>query len=131
VPNLSQQGARRQAYRVVACQAGIAGISALLFLIFAGVDAGFSALVGGGISSIATYYQVRIAFSPRHSGDPKRIARAFYTAEVVKVAAVVALFSLALRWLELALAPMIIGFAATLLVYFVALLLPVSETKDG
>lgn len=129
---ISQQQARRTAYRIVGLQFAIAGIVGILFLILVGAQAGVSALVGGAISAAATYYQVRVAFSPRVSGDPRRIARAFYTAEVVKIAAMVALLTLALKWLNLAMVPTLIGFIATLFVYFAALLWPpLSGTNDG
>jgi F0F1-type ATP synthase assembly protein I len=132
VPQLSQHQARRAAYRIVASQFAIAGIIGFLFLIFAGAQAGMSAWIGGGISVIATYYQVRIAFSPRVFGDPRLMARALYVSEAVKIAVIVALFALALNWLELAGGPMMTAFASTLMVYFLALLWsPLSGNKDG
>lgn len=128
----SQQRAKRAAYRVVTFQFVVAGIVGFLFLLFADSRAGLSAWAGGAISAIATYYQVRVAFSPRVFGDPRRMARAFYLAEVVKIAIIVALFSLALKWLDPAGGPMLTAFAATLCVYFMALLWsPLSDNKDG
>lgn len=118
----SQQRARRAAYKVVAFQFAIAGLAGLLFLLLVDARAGGSAWLGGAISSLATYYQVRIAFSARYFGDPRRMARAFYIAEVVKIAVIVALFALALHWLDLAGGPMMVGFASTVLAYFLALL---------
>lgn len=128
---LSQRQARQQAFWIVAAQFAIAGIVAVLFLIFGGGRSGLSAFVGGAINAIASYYQVRVAFSPRVFGDPRRMARAFYTAEVVKMAAIVALFSLAIVWLNLALLPTMIGFVATVFVFFAALLVPQSGNKHG
>jgi ATP synthase protein I len=107
---------------VVAFQFLVAGIVGFLFFVFAGSRAGVSALAGGAINAVATYYQVRIAFSPRFFGDPRQMARAFYAAEVVKIAIIVALFSLALKWLDPAGGPMLTAFAATMCVYFMALL---------
>lgn len=117
----SQQQARRSAFRVVAAQFGITGLAGILFWIFAGAHAGASAGLGGAISAAATYYQVRIAFSPKVYGDPRRMARAFYVAEAVKIAIIVALFTLALTWLDLAGGPMMATFALTWFAYLFAL----------
>ena len=129
---LSQQQARRLAYLIVASQFGVTGIVGVLFLIFAGTGAGVSAWLGGAISAVGTYYQVRIAFAPSRFGDPRRMARAFYLAEVAKIGIIVALFVLALKWLDLAQAPMMLAFVSTLFVYLLALLwAPLSGNKDG
>jgi len=129
---ISQQQARRLAYLIVASQFGLTGIIGILFFVFSGTRAGVSAWLGGAISAAGTYYQVRIAFSPRRFGDPRRMAQAFYLAEVAKIGIIVALFALALKWLDLAQAPMMLAFVSTLFVYLLALLwAPLSGNKDG
>ena len=114
--------ARRRAFRIVLAQFAVTAVSGLLFLLAAGVPAGLSAAVGGLISTAGSYYQVRIAFSPRADGDATAAARAMYLGEVVKIGVVVALFALALNWMELRFLPTILTFIATLGVYFAALL---------
>ena len=62
--------------------------------------------------------------SARHRARPLRFGS--------KIAVTVALFALALNWLELVLAPTILAYIATLLVYFAALGWPrLSGTNDG
>lgn len=119
---LTVQRARRMAYRLVAAQLAVTGVAAALFGAALGGMAALSALIGGGVNTIGTYYQVRISFSPRTAGDANRVANAFYLGEAVKILVVVALLALALNWLTLSPAPLFVAFIATLMVYFAALL---------
>ncbi|HSH40767.1 MAG TPA: ATP synthase subunit I [Arenicellales bacterium] len=119
--HLSSQHARRRAYRIVLSQLAVTGLVGALFSVFGDAQAGVSAWIGGGVVTVATYYQVRIAFSPRHAGDPVRTARAFYVAEVVKILLIAALLALALNWLTLEFLPLMLTFIAALAVFFAAL----------
>ena len=121
MPQSSAQHARQRALRIVLAQLAVTVAATLLFLL-AGPAWALSAAVGGLISTAGSYYQVRIAFSPRAQGDAARAARALYLGEMVKIAVVVALFALALNWLELQFLPTITTFIATLGVFFAALL---------
>ncbi|HKK22626.1 MAG TPA: ATP synthase subunit I, partial [Pseudohaliea sp.] len=115
------QHARQRALRIVLAQLAVTAAATLLFLL-AGPEWALSAAVGGLISTAGSYYQVRIAFSPRAQGDAALAARALYLGEGVKIAVVVALFALALTWLELQFLATILTFIATLGVFFAALL---------
>ncbi len=121
MPQSSAQHARQRALRIVLAQLAVTIAATLLFLL-AGPAWALSAAAGGLISTAGSYYQVRIAFSPRAQGDAALAARALYLGEVVKIAVIVALFALALTWLELQFLPTIITFIATLGVFFAALL---------
>ncbi len=121
MPQSSAQHARQRALRIVLAQLAVTAAATLLFLL-AGPASALSAAVGGLISTAGSYYQVRIAFSPRAQGDAALAARALYLGEVVKIAVIVALFALALTWLELEFLPTIVTFIATLGVFFAALL---------
>jgi F0F1-type ATP synthase assembly protein I len=122
VQHLSSQHARRRAYRIVLAQLAVTAVFGLVFGATMGATAGLSALIGGGVVTIATYYQVRIAFSPRNAGNALGMARAFYVAEVVKMLLIAVLLALALNWLTLEFLPLMLAFIAALGVFFAALL---------
>src|SRR5688572_31880386 len=57
-------------------------------------DLGLSALVGGGISAIASAALAVIGFAAPAGAPAERVARAFYVGEATKLAITVALFVL-------------------------------------
>lgn len=112
---------RRVAYRLAAWQvaltAGVAAVAAAL----GGVAAAQSALMGGGISIVAGLYQALRMFSGQAALQPERFMRAVYTGEAIKIALTVALFIVVIRVMRPLFAPMIVAYAATFVVYLVAL----------
>jgi ATP synthase protein I len=112
---------RRAAYRLAAWQAaltfGVAGIAAAI----GGVAAAQSALMGGGISIVAGLYQALRMFSGQAALQPERFMRSVYTGEAIKIALTVALFIVVIRVMRPQFAPMIVAYAATFVVYLVAL----------
>ena len=113
--------ARRQALQLVACQAAIAVIVALLVALMRGVAAGAAVLVGGGIGGAATIVQVAASFRRGAQGDAHAIARGFYRGEALKIAVTVLLFVIALRHHQVPPGLMFAGYAATFVAYWVAL----------
>ena len=112
--------ARRLAYSVVLGQAGVSLIAALAALGLAGREAALSALLGGGIATIGSLAMVALVFAGA-AANAQRIVAAFYTGEAVKLAVVVVLFVVVLRTVRVVPLAMLAGFAATYLVYWIAL----------
>lgn len=112
---------RRAAYRLAAWQAaltfGVAGVAAAI----SGVAAAQSALMGGGISIVAGLYQALRMYSGQAALQPERFMRSVYTGEAIKIALTVALFIVVIRVMRPQFAPMIVAYAATFVVYLVAL----------
>ena len=112
---------RRAAYRLAAWQAaltfGVAGVAAAI----GGIAAAQSALMGGGISIVAGLYQALRMFSSQAALQPERFMRSVYTGEAIKIALTVALFIVVIRVMRPQFAPMIVAYAATFVVYLVAL----------
>ena len=67
-------------------------MAALICFAVWGRISGLSALVGGGISVLASAAMVLIGFASPAGSDPERVARAFYVGEGVKLALTVVLF---------------------------------------
>jgi ATP synthase protein I len=112
--------ARRLALGVVLGQAGVTVIAAAVALGSGGRGAAWSALLGGGIATVGSMAMVALVFAGA-AADAQRIVAAFYTGEAVKLAIVVLLFVVVLRTVRVVPLAMLAGFAATYLVYWIAL----------
>ena len=117
----NQKPLRRAAYRLAAWQAALTcGVAAVAAAI-GGVAAAQSALMGGGINIVAGLYQALRMYSGQAALQPERFMRAVYTSEAIKIALTVALFIVVIRVMRPQFAPMIVAYAATFVVYLVAL----------
>jgi ATP synthase protein I len=94
--------------------------AAICFAVW-GRTAGLSALVGGGISAIASAALALIGFAAPAGAAPERVARAFYVGEATKLALTVALFVLVFVTMKISFAAMFGAYIATLFVYWIAL----------
>jgi len=125
--------ARKLALGIVFGQIGIALLVSVAGWLLGGLGAFVSALVGGGIGTLASFYLVVSTFRLDASAEPVKILRRVYRAEFYKFVITVGLFSLVLSNMDVSFGPMLGGFAATLGVYWVALgvSLPHFDTKPS
>lgn len=113
--------ARRLALSIVLGQAVVTGVAALLSFAIAGRIAGYSALIGGAISTLASFAMALLSFTGSSAKDAYRAVRGFYVGEAVKLALVVLLFVVVLRTLKVSPLAMFAAYMATFFVYWVAL----------
>ena len=106
---------------LVAGQVAIAGVVALACAVAIGLAAGFAAAVGGAIGAVASLVQVVSGFRRSTEGDAQAIARGFYRGEALKIGVTVLLFVAVLRGRHFAPGPMLAGYVATFVAYWVAL----------
>src|SRR4029079_12844930 len=92
VVTLELPQARRLAMSVVLGQVVVTVVAAIICFAVWGRIPGLSALVGGGISAVASAALVFIGFSSPAGAPAERVARSFYVGEGVKLAVTVALF---------------------------------------
>ena len=78
--------ARRLAMSVVLGQVAITVVAAVICFAVWGRTPGISALVGGGISVVASSVLAIFGFGSPAGSEPARVARAFYLGEVLKLA---------------------------------------------
>ena len=114
--------ARRLAFSVVLGQAGVTVIAALCALGLGGPLAARSALLGGGIATAGSVAMAGLVFGGVAAGNAPRALSAFYVGEAVKLALVAVLFVVVLKWVKVVPLAMFAAFAATLLMYWIALL---------
>lgn len=112
---------RRTAWRLAAGQAGLTMlVAAAAGWLGTGASA-WSALAGGCIGTVPGLYQALRMFSVSAAAEPERFLRAVYVGEILKIAITAALFVAAIRIMKPQFLPMMAAYAATFLVYWVAL----------
>ncbi|HAS84402.1 MAG TPA: F0F1 ATP synthase assembly protein I [Verrucomicrobia bacterium] len=114
-------GAKQVTRKIIAIQLLVTLLIAMISLLLSDVHAAYSAVVGGGISTIVTLYFASKVFSARIGSPAARIARAFYIGEVVKLLLTILLLSIALLWLHVSPLPLLLAYMAALLAYWLAL----------
>ena len=112
--------ARRLAFGVVLGQAAVTIVAAGLAWAVGGGRPALSALLGGGIGTVASLVMVLVAFGSR-SADARAALGAFYRGEALKLVAVIGLFVVAFKAMKVAPLAMFAAFTATLFVYWIAL----------
>jgi ATP synthase protein I len=120
VSTIDPPRARRLAFSVVLGQAAVSVIVAAAALWIAGRQAGVSALLGGAIATAGSLAMAALVFGGAGS-SPQRALGAFYVGEAVKLAVVVVLFVAVLKMVRVVPLALFAGFAATYLVYWIAL----------
>jgi ATP synthase protein I len=130
-PSLAQNGnaviaidlpnPRRLALSVVLGQAVVALLCALASWAIADTRAGISALLGGGISSLASLAMAMVGFGKQAATDPQRAIRAFLVGETAKVGVVIVLFVVVLKTMKVVPLAMLGSYIATFFVFWVAL----------
>ena len=113
--------ARRLAGSVVLGQVVVTVVAAIICFAVWGRTPGLSAIVGGGISAVASAALALIGFGSRAGAPADQIARSFYVGEGVKLAVTVAAFIAVFVTLKVSFAALFGTYIATLFVYWIAL----------
>ncbi len=114
--------ARRLAFGVVLAQAAVTVTAVLAGWGFAGSRVAISALMGGGIATLGSLVMAALVFGMGRGADAQRVLGTFYIGEAAKVAVVIVLFVLVLKLMDVQPLAMFLAFAATFLVYWIALI---------
>ena len=113
--------ARRLAFMCVRAQVVVTLGVAAASLVVAGPRAAWSAVVGGGASTLASLAMALLAFGRLAGSGAERMLLAFYVGEIAKITVVIAVLVLALVFMKVNPVAMISAFMATFLVYWVVL----------
>jgi ATP synthase protein I len=111
---------KRMVVRVVLLQAGCAALCASVFLVFKGARPAIAALVGGLIVAAGSAVMGWRAFKPGIAGGAK-LTMAMYAGVALKWLWFAIALYLALAWLKLDAAPLLIGVVVAQLGYWVGL----------
>jgi ATP synthase protein I len=115
------RSARRLVYGLVLGQAAVTLAVALVCFLIAGSKGALSALIGGGISTLATLVMALLSFGSGTGVDAQRAVRAFYVGEAVKVVISITLFVVVLKLMKVSPGAMFAAYMATFFVYWIAL----------
>lgn len=113
--------AQRIGWRTVYGQAVVTAFVAVLSLVLAGPHGLVSALLGGGINTLATLAMVLIAFGGRTRADAQSAVLTFFLGEFAKLALMIVLFVVVLKVYRVAPLPLFGAFLATFIVHWVVL----------
>jgi len=113
--------ARRLAFMCVRAQVLVTVLVAAVSLAVAGPRAAWSAVVGGGASTLGSVAMALLAFGRLSGSGAERMLLAFYAGEIAKIMAVIVALVLALVFMKVNPVAMISAFMATFLVYWVVL----------
>ena len=114
---------------ILVIQSVITLLAAAVCLFLGNAKAAYSAVVGGGISIIATGYFARQVFASSLGLPAAQIAKRFYVGEAVKLALTAVLFGIAVVGLRVSFLPLLLTYMATLLAYW--LVLPFASTTSA
>ena len=114
-------GAKQVIRKITAIQLLLTLLVAAAAFVVSGFQAAYSALIGGGISTLVTLYFASKVFSVRIGSPAAKVARAFYVGEVVKLLLTVVLLSGALIWFDVSPLPLLLAYMAALMAYWLAL----------
>jgi ATP synthase protein I len=113
--------ARRLALSVVLGQAAVTVICALAAWLISDARAALSAVLGGGISTVASLAMAIFGLGGRSAADPQRALRTFFVGETAKIAVMIVLFVAVLKTMKVVPLAMLGTYAATFLVFWLAL----------
>ena len=111
--------ARHTAYRLVGLQALVVVFIAAGWL-FGGLREALSALLGGAACVLPSLYFARRLFATTSARDAKKIVKAFYLGEIVKLALSAVLVVLIVMFIPVVILPLITGFIGAQLGFWLA-----------
>lgn len=118
---LSPLSAQKATKSILMIQLAITLSAATVCFFLLNAKAAYSAVVGGGISIIATLYFARQFLSSNVGLSALKIAKRFYIGEAVKLVLTAILFGIAILWLQVSFLPLFLTYMATLLAYWLVL----------
>lgn len=107
---------------IIGSQLVVALLAALIAALANGPHAGFSALLGGLINVVASFYMAKRVFAGGLAAGPRAWLARLWLGEAIKFGLTVALFALAIVVLKAAFLPLILAYMATYAAYWVSLL---------
>lgn len=112
---------QKAAFRLAAWQLVITGLVSAVASWVGGSEFAVSALIGGSIGIVAGLYQALRMFRIDASKDPDGFLRSVYVGEAIKILLTVALMLAAIKALDVAMLPFMLGYIAIYAVYWMAL----------
>lgn len=103
-------------------QAMLSVIGAIVYGLLAGISMGLAVLVGGGVGVVLTAVSAIRAGAASSNAEPAQMTGAFYRAMALKLVLAVVVFVIVAKWFAAFFAPVLTGYAVTMVAYWIALL---------
>ncbi len=113
------EDARRGAFKVVGWQFLAAALAGVIGTLVGGPKTGKWAFLGGLTAALPSLLMAARVFGGRPERDPKRMLSRLVLGEAFKFAATVLMFAVAIKVLQAAFLPLMLGFMAALAAYWV------------
>lgn len=120
---------REQIYRIVFYQFVVVLVVVVGWYLASGMKAASSALSGGLISVLASFFFARVVIRSRVAKSPKAILLQLYLGEALKLIVTAALFMIAFALFRIEFVPLFSAYIATLCVFWPSLLLALPQNK--
>lgn len=120
---------RNQAYRWIIISAAVACIISMPIFIFVGVDAGYSALLGGGTWVMPNFYMANRFFANVSAHAATQIIKRFYLSEVIKLFLIGILFIVIVKLVPLRLGYFFIGYLVAQITFWLTTLIALTNGK--
>jgi len=111
---------KRKITRFLCWQLVVAVSLSIIIAILWNPAAAISTLIGGLLVLIPNIFLAIIFFALTKSNSSKKMVRACYMGEALKIVLIAVLFVLVLHWYAVMLAPLLIGFCGTYAVYLMS-----------
>lgn len=121
VNELSQRG-QRVAMKLVGCQLLVAILLAIGAFLLWNWDTAWSVATGAGVCVFANFVYAKLVFAQAGAKAAKKVLRAFYLGEVLKIVITACLFSLIIFYTKTVMLALLLGYILTQLVFWFALL---------
>ena len=102
-------------------QAVFTAIAALVLAVWLGRDAALAGVIGGGIGIVLTAVAALRMVVVGSDAEPSQMVMAFYRGMAMKLVLAVVLFAIVAKWFAGFFVPVLIGYMATLVAYWLAL----------
>lgn len=119
---MTQDRFARTVVWLLRAQAMLSVLGSIIYGLLAGVPMALAVLAGGGIGIVLTAVSALRAGAATAGAEPAQMAVAFYRAMALKLVLAVVMFVIVANWFAGYFMPVMTGYVATLVAYWIALL---------
>lgn len=121
------QSTRLKAYRLLGAPTILVVVTSFVLLIFTGINAGYSALLGGLGWALPNFYFASKIFAKSQAKTSKTILGRFYRAELVKLLLTAIYFVLVVKFIPVSILTFLLTFLGAQLAFWLATIIVMTK----